>query len=217
MPAAASSSVIESGRSRTPVSIAESPSATERNSGTAKNSPACSRYWKKNEVSPPRSSGIRRIAGSTSGSRPARAGGSPRRGRATAPTPPPRISQITGDRPSQSGASGFGLDEAPRPRAQDAEHDQAEAERRERGADEVEPHLPLAARRPMRRASDQDHEHDEDLAGEHVAPREVGREEAADERADRDRDRARRRRPGRRRAAARRGRSSTRPARRSPA
>ena len=54
MPAAASSSVIDSGSSRTPVSIAESPSATERNSGTAKNRPAWRRYWKKNDVRPPR-------------------------------------------------------------------------------------------------------------------------------------------------------------------
>ena len=70
MPAAARMSVIESGRSRTPVSIAESPSATERNSGTAKKSPPCRKYWKKNEVRPPRSSGTRRILGSMRGSEP---------------------------------------------------------------------------------------------------------------------------------------------------
>ncbi len=43
-PTAASNSVTESGRSRTPVSTAESPSATERKRGMAKNSPACNRY-----------------------------------------------------------------------------------------------------------------------------------------------------------------------------
>ena len=37
-----------------------------------------------------------------------RGGASPRRGTRAAPTPPPRISQITGDRPSHVGASGFG-------------------------------------------------------------------------------------------------------------
>ena len=57
MPAAASSSVSESGSRRTPVAIADKPSATDRNSGTAKNSPAWTGYWKKNAVSPTAASG----------------------------------------------------------------------------------------------------------------------------------------------------------------
>jgi hypothetical protein len=44
MPAAANSSVIESGSSRTPVAIADRPSATDKNSSTAKNNPPCNRY-----------------------------------------------------------------------------------------------------------------------------------------------------------------------------
>ena len=48
------SSVTDSGRSRTPVATADRPSATDKNSGTAKNRPACSRYWNRNEISPPR-------------------------------------------------------------------------------------------------------------------------------------------------------------------
>ena len=48
MPIAATSSVSESGSSRTPVSSADSPRQTERYSGTTKKRPACTRYWKKN-------------------------------------------------------------------------------------------------------------------------------------------------------------------------
>ena len=65
-PAAASSSVSDSGSSRTPVATADSPSATDKNNGTAKNRPACRKYWKKNAVSPPRSAGFRSSAGSSS-------------------------------------------------------------------------------------------------------------------------------------------------------
>ena len=54
IPAAARIRVKESGSRRTPVSIAERPSATERKSGTAKKSPPWRKYWKKNEVRPPR-------------------------------------------------------------------------------------------------------------------------------------------------------------------
>ena len=65
-PTAAITKVIDSGRIRRPVSIAERPSAIERNNGTAKNRPAWSRYWKKNAITPLRRSGTRRIAGSSS-------------------------------------------------------------------------------------------------------------------------------------------------------
>ena len=139
MPTAAITSVIDSGRMRSPVSIAESPSAIERNSGTAKNRPAWSRYWKKNAVSPLRSSRTRRIAGieqrGPAGVAPVLL---PARGRRAAPRPPPRISQITGERPNHVGASGLGCTKPQVPGAQDAVDDQAEPERRERGADEVE-------------------------------------------------------------------------------
>ena len=53
IPIAAASSVIESGRIRTPVSSADSPSDTDRNSGIVKNSPAWIRYSTKNITSPP--------------------------------------------------------------------------------------------------------------------------------------------------------------------
>ena len=189
LPAAARMSVSESGRSRTPVSIAESPSATERNSGTAKKSPPCRKYWKKNEVSPPRSTGTRRIAGSTSGSEP----------RASRRFSHSKKSQSTSaaaedqpDRRRQAepfGRAGLGLDEAPGPRRRMPVDDQPEAERRQRGAHQVELHARVA--RPLGHAAgeEEDPDHDHDLAREHVAPREVGRAEAADDRADRDRDR----------------------------
>ncbi len=51
--------------------MADSPSAIERNSGPAKNSPPCKKYWKKNEVKPLRSTGLRMLARSMSGSPPA--------------------------------------------------------------------------------------------------------------------------------------------------
>ncbi len=52
-PTAARSSVIDNGIRRMPVSMADRPRATDRNSGITKNIPACRRYWKKNEMSPP--------------------------------------------------------------------------------------------------------------------------------------------------------------------
>ena len=106
MPTAASSSVIDSGSSRTPVAIAERPSATDRNNGTAKNSPACRRYWKKNDDQPtaqlldPRASPDRRAVRLPVSMR--------RRSHARKPhstTPPPRIIQTTGERPNQSGCA----------------------------------------------------------------------------------------------------------------
>ena len=86
---------------------ADSPRATERNSGTAKNRPACSRYWKKNAVRPARKRRFSRIAGSTSGS-PPRASRRSSHARRPRSTPPARTSQIAADRPSHSGAASFG-------------------------------------------------------------------------------------------------------------
>src|SRR5215470_6958823 len=108
-PTAARSSVIESGSIRTPVSTAESPSATDRNRGTVKNRPACSRYWKKNEVNPPRRSLLPNIVVSISVASPAswRRRSQARNPRST--TPPAATNQTTGERPNQEGALGFGL------------------------------------------------------------------------------------------------------------
>ena len=72
-PAAATSSATDSGMIRSPVSIAESSSTTLRNSGTMKNTPACSRNWKKNMIEPAgRAAGWRASSGSISGSLPSR-------------------------------------------------------------------------------------------------------------------------------------------------
>ena len=89
IPTAASKSVIESGSRRIPVSIADNPSATDKYSGTAKNSPACRRYWKKNEVSPPRRARTRSSAGSSSAAFLKRAASSPSQGTRAAPRRPP--------------------------------------------------------------------------------------------------------------------------------
>ena len=142
--------MIDSGRIRTPVSIADSPSATERNSGTAKNSPACSRYWKKNDdhalaqQSDPQDHRVeqRRLTGLAAVPLPARG---TRRRTAT----PPSISQTTGERPSQVGAPGFGCANPQIPDPQDPEDDQAQAESGQRGADAGRVRrLPRAACRP---------------------------------------------------------------------
>jgi hypothetical protein len=55
MPAAARSRVIDNGRIRIPVSMADNPRATDRYSGMVKNKPAWIRYWNKNKISPPTS------------------------------------------------------------------------------------------------------------------------------------------------------------------
>ena len=68
-PSAAASRVSDNGSSRTPVATAESPRATERNSGMTKNSPAWRRNWKKKEVSPAWRRGTLSMLGSTSAGR----------------------------------------------------------------------------------------------------------------------------------------------------
>ena len=193
MPTAASSSVIDSGRSRTPVAIADSPRATDRNRGTAKNSPACNRYWKKNAVRPPRNTGFRRIAGSTRGSAPWASRRFSHSMNTQSTTPPPSISQIEGDRPSHSGADALGRTKphsparrmpntiSPRPSADSAVPTRSS---RTRVSGVGVGHA--AGER-------EDRGDDEHLAHEHPAPRQVGREEAADEGAGGDRDGAGRR------------------------
>ena len=98
IPAAARSRVIDSGSRRTPVATADSPSATERNSGMAKNRPAWRRYWKKNDDEPAAQAAVVEHApGPRSGSAPRvepplLPGEEQPRGRA----PPPSTSQIDG-------------------------------------------------------------------------------------------------------------------------
>ena len=70
MPAAAIRSVIDSGMILMPVSIAESPRATERYSGIVKKSPAWTRNWKKNIRRPPVNCRFSNIDSCTSGSPP---------------------------------------------------------------------------------------------------------------------------------------------------
>ncbi len=108
MPIAAASSVTESGSSRTPVSIAERPSATERKSGTTKKNPAWTRNWKKNIVRPPVSCRLRSIAVRTSGSWPCDSRRACQRKKSQITKSPPRTSQIVGDSPAHDGPSGLG-------------------------------------------------------------------------------------------------------------
>ena len=110
------------------------------------------------------------------------------------------------------------LDDAPAAGLEDAEHDEAEADARQRGADEVEACASgsggVSAMRRVRQRITKTITH---LAREHEPPRQVGGEQAADERACGDRDRAGGRDQARTRAVVRTARSSRRPARRSPA
>ena len=108
MPRAAMSSVIESGSSRTPVSRADRPRATDRKSGTTKKNPACTRYWKKNIVSPPVSWRFWNIAGRTSGSSSREMRLASHRKNSQSTRKPPITSQIVGDRPAHEGPSPFG-------------------------------------------------------------------------------------------------------------
>ncbi len=107
MPTAASSRVTDRGSSRTPVSSALSPSATERNSGIVKNRPAWIRNWKKNMTSPPSRRALRNSVRSTSGSRPwatTRCSHHPKMRRTTSPA---TIRHRVMETPNRSGA--FGL------------------------------------------------------------------------------------------------------------
>ena len=108
MPSAAMSSVIESGSSRTPVARAVSPRATDRKSGTTKKKPACTRYWKKNIVSPPVSCRFWNITGRTSGSSPRATRRASQRKNTQITKRPAMTSQTVGDRPAHEGAPAFG-------------------------------------------------------------------------------------------------------------
>ena len=138
-PTAAASSVTDNGSRRTPVATAESPRATERKSGITKKRPACRRNWKKKDVSPACSLGMRSMRGSTRTGPPRRSWRLSHSTKSARTPAPPRMSQITGERPSHWGASGFGCTKPPRPGADDAEDDHAEARGREKRAHGVEP------------------------------------------------------------------------------
>ena len=104
---------------------------------------------------------------------------------------PPRTSHTRRREPRPGRPVGLRLDPAPLARAEDAEDEQPEPERRQHGADHVEARALLGRRVGDPAGEEQDDEDDHDLAGEDPAPGEVRRAEAADQRADRDRDRAR--------------------------
>ena len=171
MPAAASSSVIDSGSSRTPVAIADSPRATDRNSGTAKKSPACRRYWKKNDGEPAaqrsRFSQDRRVDRAPPGPRANRRFSQPRNSHEHDPA----AEDQPDDRrqPEPLGRFGLGLHEPPGAGAQDAVDDEAQPERGQRGADEVEPRSLLGRGVGHAPGEDQDDDDDEHLTGEHPA------------------------------------------------
>ena len=108
IPTAAMRSEIESGRIRTPVSMAESASTTERKSGTTKKTPACSRNWNRNMISPPLSCRTERISGRISGSRPTAIWWFSHRKKIQTTRRPATTSQNVMEMPSRSGAPALG-------------------------------------------------------------------------------------------------------------
>jgi hypothetical protein len=83
----------------------------------------------------------------------------------------------------------LGMDPAPYARAQHAEDEEAEPERRKNGTHDVEARAPLGRGVRDPPCQDEDREHDHDLAREDPPPGEVRGEEAPDQRSDGDRDR----------------------------
>jgi hypothetical protein len=108
MPIAAARSVIESGSSRAPVSSADRPRQTDRNSGTTKKKPAWTRYWKKNMVSPPVSCLFRSMAGRTSGSSPLESRRASQRKKVQSMNSPARANHTVGDSLAHEGPPDFG-------------------------------------------------------------------------------------------------------------
>ena len=176
-PTANTSRESDSGSSRTPVSTAEIPSATDRNSGTVKKIPAWMRNMEEEghdpaaqlEVAQHRRVDQRALAALDPPVLP--------HTNRTSTTPPAKISQITGDSPSHSGASGFGRTNPHVPGLENAEHDRAEPKRGQGRADQVEPGAFLRRRVLHAASQEEDHQHDEDLPGEHPPPGRVGREQ----------------------------------------
>ena len=108
MPAAAISSVIESGMILMPVSIAERPSATDRYSGIVKKSPAWTRNWKKNMTRPPLNCRFSNIDSRARGSSPRASTRCSQVPNSQSTNKPRKISSIVGDRPRIAGPPGFG-------------------------------------------------------------------------------------------------------------
>lgn len=100
MPVAAIRSDSESGSSRIPVSRGDIPSATERNSGTVKNTPAWIRNRKRKVMSPPVSCWWRSSDGAMSGSLPARSSLRCQRMNSQSRERPAMMNQIVRERPS---------------------------------------------------------------------------------------------------------------------
>ena len=176
------------------MAIADSPSATDRNSGTTKNRPAWSEVLKEERDEPAAQRGVAQMRRSRRAVRDrARRGGSPSaRTASSRPRPPPSI--------TRSSARGRAIPARPAWAAERPTFPSAarrtrrdRARRRQHGADEVEPHALLGGRVGHAPRHHEDAEHDEDLTREHPAPRRVGREQAADQRSGGDGDRARRR------------------------
>ena len=101
-PAAKSSNISESGSRCIPVATADRPSATDRNSGTTKKIPACTRNRKKNEVTPSRSWMFRSIFGSISAAWPRAIRRFSHIANRPTTTQPASTSQITGESRSHS-------------------------------------------------------------------------------------------------------------------
>ncbi len=189
-PTAAASRAIDSGSRRTPVATAERPRATERKSGMTKNSPACSRNWKKNDVSPAWSLGTRSMVGSTSAPLFCRTRLPSQNTKSVRTAPPPRMSQTTGEVPSHCGASGLGGRIPTSPRGSlrippSRGRPPRGGSRSGRGGRRVSRGASATRLERTRMTSDQ-----HDLSGEDHAPGEIGRAEASNQRTCGDGDRA---------------------------
>ena len=108
MPTATRRSMIDIGISRTPVAMADSPSATVRYNDIRKNRPSSKRNWKKKASRPARRCTTLSSTGSTSGSRPWLIIRCSQPENAHSNTPPPSISQNAGDRPTTPGPRAWG-------------------------------------------------------------------------------------------------------------
>ena len=141
-------------------------------------------------ISPPLSCRLRSISGRTSGSLPVPSRRASQRKNNQITNRPIRISQIVGERSTQDGPPGFGWIQP-----QSVERSTPKTSAPSPSADSTAPTTSSCGRfsagaSAILRREDEDDRDDHDLAGEHPAPGEVGRAEAADQRPDRDGDRA---------------------------
>ena len=137
-PIAAARSVIESGRMRLPVSIADSPSATGQVERHDEEDAGLHEVLEQEHRQPALELLVPSKARRTSGSPPCASTRSSQRKKIQSTKRPPSISQITGESPGPARAAGARLDPAPLARAEDAEDEQPEPECGEPRADEVE-------------------------------------------------------------------------------